>query len=115
MPDTPINVSPADMAVDVSLTPTLLSSAFSSSTTVLVPGGLPDPDWKVGLMVSQDGIRYSQEVYRPLAEYGRYADRLQWRGKGGLGSYESFMGIRLRSNAPIEFSTDALWVDVLGL
>ena len=112
MPDTPINVSPADMAADQSLTPTLEANAFSSDTEVIIPGGASEPDWRVGLSVSQDGVVYGPEIYRPLGHYGNYAQRMQWRGPGGLGRYESFMGIRIRTNAPIEFSADSLWIDV---
>jgi len=112
MPDTPVNVLPADLAVDQSLTPTLQASAFSSSTNVTIPGGGSEPDWRVGLAVSQAGIGFGPEIYRPLGHYGNYNQRMQWRGTGGLGRYESFMGIRLRTNAPIEFSADSIWVDI---
>jgi hypothetical protein len=112
MPDTPTNVAPADLATDVSLTPTLQASTFASSTQVVIPGGASEPNWRVGLSVSQDGVVFGPEIYRPLGQYGNYNQRMQWRGPGGLGRYESFMGIRLRTNAPIEFSVDGLWVDV---
>lgn len=112
MPDTPLNVQPADLATDQSLTPTLVASVFASSTIVVIPGGATEPDYRVGLSVSQDGVHYGPEIYRPLGQFGNYAQRMQWRGPGGLGRYESFMGIRLRTNAPIEFSTDSLYVDV---
>ena len=112
MPDTPSNILPADLAIDVSVTPTLLASVFSSSTLVTIPGGQSEPDWRVGLSVSQDGVVFGPEIYRPLGHFGNYSQRMQWRGPGGLGRYESFMGIRLRTNAPIEFSVDSLWVDV---
>jgi len=112
MPDTPVNVLPADASIDQSLTPALQGSAFSSPTQVVIPGGASEPDWRVGLSVSQDGVVFGPEIYRPLGHFGNYNQRMQWRGPGGLGRYESFMGIRLRTNAPVEFSVDSLWVDV---
>ena len=109
MPDTPSNVSPANGATDVSLTPTLVGSFFESDTTVTIPGPAVDPDYTVGLSMSVDGVVYGPEFYRPLGQFGRYKQRMQWRLPGGLGRYESFAGIRLRSNAPIEVSADSLW------
>ena len=110
---TPTNVSPADEAIDISVTPTLVGSPFETDATVIVPGTDPLTGFRVGLSVSQDGIVYGQTVYRPLGQFGNYAQRMQWRGPGGLGRYESFMGIRISTNAPIELSADSLALDVV--
>lgn len=112
MPDTPINVKPADGATDVSVTPTLAGSVFSSETTVTIPGGQPDPDYRIGLSVTEDGVVYGPEIYRSMGEYGQYAHQIEWGGGGGIGMFESMMGLRFRTNAPIEFSVDSLVADV---
>ena len=111
---TPINVQPPDLDTDTSVTPTLIANAFIGDGTVTIPGGGADPDWRVGLSVTQDGIQYGPEIYRSAGTYGNYRQRMQWRGVGGLGTYESFMGIRLRTNMPFEFSVDGLWIDLGG-
>ena len=110
--DPSTNIQPASGATDIGLTPTLIASAFVSDTIVTIPGGATEPNWRVGLSVSQDGVTFGPEIYRPLGKFGKYNQRMAWRGPGGLGRYESFMGIRLRTNAPIEFSVDGLWVDI---
>ena len=111
--ETPINVLPPDMETDVSVTPTLAGSQFITDVEVIVPGTTPLVGFRVGLSVSQDGIVYGQEIYRPLGQFGHYSQRLQFRGAGGLGRYESFMGIRIKTNAPIELSPDSLSADIV--
>jgi hypothetical protein len=108
----PVNTTPAIDETGVSLTPQLVASAFFSTTNVPIPPQPTSANWKVGLSVSQDGVVFGPEIYRPLALYGKYNQRMAWRGPGGLGRYESFMGMRIRTNAPIEFSVDGLWVDL---
>ena len=108
---TPINVQPPDTGTDVSITPTLIANPFITDAIVAIPGGGTEPTWTVGLSVSQDGIVFGPEIYRSAGLFGNYRQRMQWRGQGGLGRYESFMGIRLRTNMPFEFSADSLMVD----
>ena len=112
MPDTPTNITPADGFIDQSISPTLVASSFSSDTIVTTAGGDNEPEWRVGLSVSRDGVNYGPEIYRTMGTAGNYETRLYWGGPGGLGRYESYMGIRLRANAPIEFSVDGLWIFV---
>jgi hypothetical protein len=104
----PTNLIPEPGATNVPTSPFLQASAF---VTASVQPGEVAPDWRISLALSRDGVVWGPDIYRPYGEQGRYATRVQWAGPGGLGQFESFMGIRLRTNAPIEFSLDALWLD----
>ncbi len=61
----------------------------------------------IGLSVSSDGIAWSDFEYVDLGESpGDYNAIVQWAG--GLGQYESFMGIRIRFTARISLTVEAL-------
>lgn len=112
MPDTPTNLLPANGSTDVSVTPTLVASTFETETTVTIPGGNPDPDYRIGLSITEDGVVFGPEIYRSMGEFGKYARQIEWASAGGIGYFESFMGMLFRTNAPIEFSVDSLSIDI---
>lgn len=108
----PINEVPADGTLDYSVTPYLDASAYMTTLTIQEiddPGNL---DMTVSLAVSRDGVRFGPDIPRSLGQYGQYAERIQWADPGGLGRFESFAALRVRTTAPIEFAPDALIVDV---
>lgn len=65
----------------------------------------------LGLSLSQDGVVYGVEGRRNIPKAGDYTSRVLFNYPGGLGSFESFMGIRLRTAENVDFNVDALWVE----
>lgn len=84
--------------------------------TGVVPQGFvgePLDGGTVGLAISNNAFyeRFGLEYYRPLGEQGEYGLIVSWNLPGGLGDYESFMGIRIVTTANVDFSTEGLRVD----
>ncbi len=63
----------------------------------------------IGLSISKDSLAHGPQVFRSLGEQGKHAQQLAWYG--GLGMFESFCGIRLRTTADVNFSVDGLVVN----
>ena len=76
--------------------------------------GKSTPEGTVGLTISTDGVVWQTDntVWRGLGEIGRYSLLVDWTLPGGLGTYDSFAGIRIRSTANVDFSLEALSVDI---
>jgi len=73
--------------------------------------GQDTPAGTIGLTVSDDGRIWQTDntIWRSLGEIGAYQQQVAWVGlPGGLGSYESFAGLRIRSTANVDFSAEAL-------
>ena len=66
----------------------------------------------VGLEVSKNGIEYGPIDFIDLGNIGQYAMELVWNPPGGLGTFESVMWLRFTTSADIEFTADALFLDV---
>lgn len=64
----------------------------------------------IGLSLSRDGRIKSDYHYRNLGSTGNYQRRVTWRPSGGLGRYESFMGISLRGTGQVKFGAEAIAV-----
>jgi hypothetical protein len=62
----------------------------------------------VALMTSHDNVLYNPPFFRDLGAKGKYRSKLVWQYKGGLGSYDGFMGIRFQTTQGVKFSTDYL-------
>lgn len=62
----------------------------------------------ISLSLSKDGYKWTQFFARELGKAGNYQKLVKWEPPGGLGFYESFMGIRIRSSANARFSLEAL-------
>ena len=58
----------------------------------------------IGLSVSDDGVRFSNFHYKTLYETGAYNRIVEWAG--GLGQYESYMGIKLRGTGSVQLSIE---------
>jgi hypothetical protein len=62
----------------------------------------------VGLSLSLDGRIKSDYSYRSLGSTGQYQKRVRWQPSGGLGLFESFMGISLRGTGEVHFAAEAI-------
>lgn len=76
--------------------------------------GQATPEGTIGLAISNNAFyeRFGLEYYRPLGELGDYGQRVVWSFPGGLGDFESYMGIRIVTTAAVDFATDGLNVDI---
>jgi hypothetical protein len=63
----------------------------------------------IGLSLSKDARSYSKFQYRNLQSTGNYNRRIRWAG--GLGRFESFMGIRIRGTGDIKLSIENLVIE----
>jgi len=70
------------------------------------------PERTIGLSVSDDGNTYGPMFFVGLGLTGQYRREVFWELPGGLGDYENFMGIRIRTTAPVEFATESLQVAI---
>jgi hypothetical protein len=43
-----------------------------------------------------------------MGDIGEYARRVDWELPGGLGDYENFMGIKIRTTSSVEIATEGL-------
>lgn len=76
--------------------------------------GKATPEGTIGLTISTDGVVWQTDntVWRGLGKVGQYNLLIDWTLPGGLGTYDSFAGIRLRSTANVDFALEALSVDI---
>lgn len=70
--------------------------------------GVSDTEEKIGAAISRDGQRFGDFFYKSLGTTGDYSRLVRWQPPGGIGQFESFMGIRLRSTAKPNFSIESL-------
>jgi hypothetical protein len=70
------------------------------------------PERTIGLAVSDDGYTFGDFFFVGLGETGQYRREISWELPGGLGTYSDFMGIRIRTTAPVEISAEGLDVAV---
>ena len=76
--------------------------------------GFNSVDGTVSLQLSRNNVEYGDPVFRDLGALGQYTNHLTWNTAGGLGSYDGFMGIRIRTTQDVSFSTDHLVVNLRG-
>ncbi len=88
-------------------------TARSAEIDCLVGKGTADTQGTVGLTVSNDGVVWNLDrtIWRGMGESGDYNRRVSWIVPGGLGSYESFMGVRVRSTGNVDFAMETLDVE----
>lgn len=65
-------------------------------------------DYRVGLELSDDGLVWGPRFWMPLGITGRYRQRICFQYPGGLGKFESFAGIRIRSTEPVTFAIEGM-------
>ena len=65
-------------------------------------------DETIGLSISRDGRLWSDYHYRSLGKTGDYKALPRWQPAGGIGSFENYCGIRLRSTADVQFGLEAI-------
>lgn len=70
--------------------------------------GQTTPERTIGLSVSGDGLTYGDFFYIGMGDTGEYQRRIEWEFPGGLGYYENFMGIRIRTTAPVDIAGEGL-------
>ena len=63
----------------------------------------------VGLCGSRDGLYYGEPWWQPLGAQGRTQQQVRWTG--GLGVFESFLGLKIRTTANVLFAVDGLLVN----
>ncbi len=70
--------------------------------------GQASPERTIGLSMSEDGLTYGDFFYIGMGEIGDYQRRMCWELPGGLGGYESFAGVRIRTTAPVKIAGEGL-------
>ncbi|WP_299084926.1 packaged DNA stabilization protein [uncultured Paraglaciecola sp.] len=60
----------------------------------------------ISLQVSRDSQEFHQPVWRSLGRHGNRDQRVIWQG--GIGQFESHMGLRLRTTSDVNFNTKAI-------
>ena len=70
--------------------------------------GSTSTDYRVGLQLSDDARIWSQRFWRNLGGTGKFRQRVMWDMPGGLGTYESYAGIRVRTTDPVTFALDGM-------
>lgn len=68
----------------------------------------------VSLEMSRDNVTYGDPVFRALGALGEYDEHLDWNPVGGLGMYNGFMAMRLRTTQDVSFSTSHLVANFRG-
>jgi len=58
--------------------------------------------------MSDDGLTYGDFFYIGMGEIGDYQRRISWELPGGLGGYENFAGVRIRTTAPVQIAGEGL-------
>lgn len=59
----------------------------------------------VSIEVSDDNVTFRAPVFRDIGAIGEYASQLEWNYGGGMGMFNGFMGLRLRTTQDISFSS----------
>lgn len=72
----------------------------------------PSNECRVSLQLSDDGRIFTQRTWESLGETGSYQRTVCFNYPGGLGTYESFAGIRIRSSNPVSFALDAMEAEI---
>lgn len=87
--------------------------SYFNANTVTWDGrvGVGTANSTIGMSVSKDGETWSPELWRDLGEVGDYQRRIIWIEPGGLGFYESFMGLRFRITDDVDIGLDFIEVD----
>ena len=62
----------------------------------------------VGLSISRDGLTWTPFYYVGLGKTGEYKRVVRWQPAGGIGSFESYCGIRIRSTGDIKFGLESV-------
>lgn len=70
--------------------------------------GQASPERTIGLSMSDDGLTYGDFFYIGMGEIGDYQRRIAWELPGGLGGYENFAGVRIRTTAPVQIAGEGL-------
>ena len=70
--------------------------------------GFTNAGGTVGLSMTRDNVQYFGEFFRDLGEIGEYAQIMRWNYPGGLGMYEGFVGLRIKTSQNVEFAADTL-------
>lgn len=65
----------------------------------------------VGVALSRDGRVRGDYHYRSLGATGEYQKRVRWRPSGGLGRFESFVGISIRGTGNVRIGSEGIYVD----
>ena len=87
-------------------------AVFSASNLELAATPSSDELGSIGLSLSRDGLTYGPVFWREIPRYGSYSRRLTWNYQGGLGQFDSYMGIKIRTTARVDFGVGGLFVDV---
>lgn len=69
-------------------------------------------DYRVSLQTSEDGRIWGPRFWVPLGATGKYRQRVCFNYPGGLGSYESFCGLRVRTSNNVQFALDSAQADI---
>lgn len=64
----------------------------------------------LGLALSRDGRVSHDYHYRSLGRTGEYQRRVRWHPSGGLGRFESYMGMSLRGTGQVNFGAESIYV-----
>ena len=75
-----------------------------------VTAGTNFTEGTVGLCGSKDGLNYGEPWWQPLGAQGRTEQQVRWTG--GLGVFESFLGLKIRTTADVKFSVDGFLINV---
>jgi hypothetical protein len=70
--------------------------------------GRKSPAESIGLAISRDGETYGQVKYISLGEVGEYNRQIKWQPPGGIGQFESFAGIKIRTTTDSTLTTEFL-------
>lgn len=70
--------------------------------------GQTDSEESIGLAVSKDGRTFGDYHDRSLGVTGQYRERVRWKPPGGIGRFESFAGIKVRSTSAAKTSLEFL-------
>jgi hypothetical protein len=62
----------------------------------------------ISLSLSKDGRVWQQPQWRSLGLLGNYQRRVNFNFIGGLGTYESFCGVRIRTTSDVAFAIDGM-------
>lgn len=68
----------------------------------------------VAIQLSRDNVTYGQPFFRDVGSLGDYADHLTWNYAGGMGSYDGFMGVRIKTTEDVVFSADSFVANFRG-
>jgi len=65
----------------------------------------------IGIFMSRDNVLYGNGVFREVGAIGEYNQKLEWNEPGGLGMYDGFMGIRIRTTQNVNFAVDKMYAN----